>query len=202
MPTIAEASKKAMQRDTGSRIKLRAPDRPSVIYDPGYKRDAKLVPHELLEQLRRVWLGVDPWPLFLWGEAGSGKTCAALVLADHCGGMYATADGLAEDARLAMMGQLQWSSGYARTTEEIRKQIFNAALMILDEVGEGDSPSDHKRSVVKRVLDLRQGKPLVVISNRDLEHIEKVYGDPIASRIASGTSCHCDGDMRMERGRA
>src|SRR5262249_18706175 len=29
--------------------------------------------------------GREPWPLYLWGPTGTGKTSAALALLDHCG---------------------------------------------------------------------------------------------------------------------
>ena len=76
----------------------------------------------------------------------------------------------------------------------------NAHLVVLDEVGARDKVSDHHRETIKYALDHRQGKPAVVISNHlTVTHFAGLYGDPIASRLASGTQAWLKGDRRVDR---
>jgi len=65
----------------------------------------------------------------------------------------------------------------------------------MDEVGERSETSDFRHEKVKAVLDLREGSlaaefgfaPTIVISNRSLEQLRDIYGDPYVSRLAAGT---------------
>ena len=69
--------------------------------------------------------------------------------------------------------------------------------MVLDEIGSGEKPH---YDAVKRILDEREGKPLVAISNLDLASVATVYDARVASRMAAGTLMELLGaDRRMER---
>ena len=73
-------------------------------------------------------------------------------------------------------------------------------FVILDEIGGRDRVSDHHYEAVKTLLDVRQGKPLMVLSNLGLSEIEKVYDDRIASRLATGTIVRVDAkDRRLHK---
>lgn len=150
--------------------------------------------------IRAVVEGKAPWPLLLTGEAGSGKTCAALCMIDAFGGWYLTVTQLTEMLIAAQQGRLQWSSGYARTVEEIWTAWERAHLTVLDELG-GRKVSDFHYETVKRCLDLREGRPAVFISNLDIDHLigPELYDDRIASRLAGGSVIETTGDRRVER---
>lgn len=60
-------------------------------------------------------------------------------------------------------------------------------LIVLDELGCRGLVSDHHYEAVKRLLDERHGKPLIVIANTDLAGIERLYDDRVASRLSAGT---------------
>ena len=153
----------------------------------------------LREEITQLADGLKPWPLFLTGEAGSGKTCAGLCMYDHFGGWYLPLPDLASLIIDAQLGRLTWSSGYARTVKDLRKDWNDANLIVLDEIGSRSQVSDHHYETLKRALDDCEGRPLVLISNHDLETLERIYDDRIASRIAAGTIVQLNGDRRLQR---
>ena len=70
---------------------------------------------------------------------------------------------------------------------EYWSELERSRLVVLDELGTRTNVTDHHAEVVKRVLDIREGRPLVIISNLRASELESVYGDRIASRAAAGT---------------
>ena len=140
------------------------------------------------------------WPLLLLGEAGSGKTCAALCMIDKFGGWYITLPELCALIIQAQQGQLSWSSGFRRFESDIWSAWRNAHLVVLDEIGARATVSDHHYETIKYAMDHRQGKPAVFISNHEkVSDLAGLYGDPISSRLASGTQEWLKGDRRVDR---
>ena len=139
------------------------------------------------------------WPLFLTGDVGSGKTCAALCIIDSWGGWYLTVPGFLERLILAQKGGLTYSTGYARTLDELWRDVQHTNLLVLDELGGREKVSDHHYESVKRLMDVREGKPSVYISNLSLSELGKVYDDRIASRLVFGTTVTLKGDQRLKR---
>lgn len=158
--------------------------------------------------IRSLVAGEAPWPLFLHGPAGTGKTCAALCVLDHCKGEYFTASSLCEWAIEAMKGTLTWKAltgespqlGDGMTTvDSFWRWIASRTLIVLDEVGCRGVVSDHHYDCVKRMLDVRFGKPLIVLSNGDLAALEHLYDDRISSRLCGGTVLKLSGkDRRLQ----
>jgi DNA replication protein DnaC len=128
--------------------------------------------------------GKGKWPLFLHGEPGRGKTCAALALADYLNAAYyRTAEQLVDE----LLGG-GWADRWLR----------DPSLAILDELGTRERNSDVHYQVVQRFSDLRDCRPAIYISNLTPEEIPKAYDDRIASRILCGTWFHLAGpDRRM-----
>ena len=140
------------------------------------------------------------WPLLLLGEAGSGKTCAALCMIDLFGGWYVTLPELCALVIRAQQGELSWSSGYRRFESDIWSAWRRARLVVVDEVGARTTVSDHHYETIKYALDIRQGKPAVFITNHLLVAVlAGLYGDPIGSRLGSGTQEWLKGDRRVNR---
>ena len=83
---------------------------------------------------------------------------------------------------------------------EYWKELTKSNLVVLDELGTRANVSDHHAETVKRVLDIREGKPLVVITNLRASELDSVYGDRIASRAAAGTIIDWSGypDRRLQ----
>jgi hypothetical protein len=69
--------------------------RPQRRYFPGIERSIASIDPALRQSLRRLALGELPWPCFLHGPVGTGKTLAALCLLDHLveDGLYWTPGG-------------------------------------------------------------------------------------------------------------
>lgn len=141
-------------------------------------------------------LGSQPWPVVLLGEAGSGKTCAALTVLDTYGGHYRTASEWAEELADAVLGRLRTANGFLITREDVRDNWRKTNLAVLDELGTSGKVSPHHHDAVKWVLDVREGRPLIVISNLTLDALGVLYGDPIASRLSAGTIVTLKGDRR------
>lgn len=149
--------------------------------------------------VRAVVSGASPWPLVMYGPPGTGKTCAALVLLDHAGGEYHTAADWARCIIDAQQKRLSWhregQSG-PLTEEMIYRAITAAPLVVLDELGTRERASDHAYEVTKRLIDAREFRPLVVISNLDMDALAKVYDDRVTSRLGRGTVLHVEADDR------
>ena len=169
---------------------------------PAKARNPKLIDPPLRTAIRSAVSGESAWPLVLTGTAGTGKTCAALCLLDYAGGRYWTAASLCDVLIRAQAGRLLWNNGgYGGThwPEDVWGWVGKAPLVVLDEIG-ARSPSDFAYETIKRVLDEREGKPLVVISNLTLEALAKLYDDRVSSRLAAGTVIEVAGpDRRVKR---
>ena len=150
--------------------------------------------------------GKPAWPLFLHGEPGAGKSCAGLAVVDWCGdGIYITMSDFCKaiiDAQQPGRTPFCMSICRDRTEGDLWMEWGMANLCVLDEVGLRENVSDHHYETLTKALDLRNdaGKPLIVISNVDLQGIESIYDDRIASRLSSGTVVPVSGDRRLNKG--
>jgi DNA replication protein DnaC len=118
---------------------------------------------------------------------------------DRYGGWYLTVAEFCEMIIEGQKGSLTWSSGYKRTLYEVWRDVRRANLLALDELGARMNVSDHHYECVKRLMDAREGKPTVYISNFAVAELATVYDDRIASRLAFGTVLACQGDRRFRR---
>lgn len=144
---------------------------------------------DLLDVFRSLVEGIHPWPLYLYGPPGCGKTSAILALTDHVQhAVYMTAALLAERHLADITGRgpkLNWDS-LGRSCQ----------LFVLDELGVREKVSDTAYEVTQKALDLREGMPLIVCSNLDLQRLAKVYDARIADRCAAGVQFELKGDSR------
>jgi DNA replication protein DnaC len=161
-------------------------------------------------QLIKIFRGLIsaelPWPLFINGAAGSGKTCASLALIDHvdyqrhlqwsdCASDYHTVRQLCSD----LIDRQQKRDEY-ETAGKIWRKIESCAVSVLDELGSRKEVSDFHYETVCEHLDRRAFKPSIYISNLNLNEIAKLYDDRVASRLASGTLFTLKGnDRRIDR---
>lgn len=155
------------------------------------------VPLSVRQAIKRLSEGGASWPLVLTGQPGTGKTSAALCMLDWGRGIYLTAQSLCESAIFAMKGELLQLPHYEppRDGQDRRpvthtllwRALEDAYLLVLDEVGMRGKVSEHHYDCVKRAIDAREGRPLVVISNLSLPELLPIYDDRIISRLAGGT---------------
>jgi len=155
--------------------------------------------------IRALVMGEEPWPLFIHGPVGTGKSCAALCLLDHTmgGGMYYTVSGLCALLIQSQQGRLERSyelcHGETIFPDKLWKWIASAKLVVLDEIGCRDSVSDHHYDAVKQCIDERERKPFIAISNLSPDKLARTYDDRIFSRLARGTVFTLEGkDRRLQ----
>jgi len=182
------------------RLPLRAEPKPE--YLPCLPRTLQGIEDGLRQRIRGLVLGELPWPLLIHGPAGRGKTCAALLLLDYSSGWYRTVPDLADELIEIAAGVRKTAGaageggGLTITQSTFWERIEKQPLIVLDELGAKMSVSDHHYTAVKRLLDRRERKPLIVLSNLSPTEIATVYDDRIASRVASGTVVKLGGKDR------
>lgn len=164
------------------------------------QRCRELAGSKLRSVIRDVINARSPWPLHIHGEVGSGKSCAALCMIDAFGGWYIKLADMCDLLIDAKQGHLTWSNGMQRTSVDVWQAWEQAHLCVLDEVATRGSPSDFYRETFQKCVDQREDKPLVVISNCDLDELVILTDDRIASRLSSGTRVRLKGDRRVAKG--
>ncbi len=163
-------------------------------------RTREVIDGALRTMIRRCVAGEADWPLLIWGEAGSGKTCAGLCMVDSFGGWAVDLPDLHDLVLKARARLLSNSGGFAETLDGIGgvwDTWKRASLTVLDEVGQRE-PTDAQYDTLKRALDLREGLPAVVISNLPMPKLKRVYDDRIVSRLSAGTVVGLTGDRRLK----
>lgn len=131
------------------------------------------------------------WPMLMLGPVGTGKTCAALCLLDLVGRRrYTTVQVMCDSLITAQRddaerGPADWWNRWAQAT-----------CCVLDELGTRDKVSEFQYECVKKAIDLREGAPLICISNATVKELAALYDDRIASRLAGGTVIHFAGKDR------
>jgi DNA replication protein DnaC len=153
---------------------------------PNVPRCRDLLKPRLRATIGQLLRGQLPWPLLLWGDAGRGKTCAALLMVDAVpSSIYVTLDDLMVDA-------FERSASIWTVSRE-------ALLVVVDELGTRQADWDREYRALKRMADLRDHRPAVWISNHGPEDLQKIYDDRIHSRLCCGTVVELTGlDMRMQ----
>lgn len=169
------------------------------VHLPEKDRTPALINESLRTTIRELCRGLLPWPLFILGSVGTGKTCAALCVSDYAGGFFWQVSEFAQVVNDAMFGRLRYpNSDRPFNHSDLWKEIATANLVVLDELGGRGVVSDAQYEAVKRLVDARAGRPFIAISNLDLTGIEKLYDDRVASRIGSGTVVKVEGrDRRL-----
>lgn len=163
------------------------------------QRSPDLIEPDLRTLINRLIHGNEPWPLTMHGPAGTGKTCAALCILDYSGGLYFTVPELLETLIECQQGRHADGVGDKIWPAKFWSYISAAPLVVLDEIGCREKVSDAHYEGVKRLLELRVGKPLVAISNLGMEEICRIYDERISSRLSAGTLIEMDGDDRRLR---
>ncbi len=170
---------------------------PDFIRIPTVPRNPAKINPALKDSLREIIGGNLPWPLYLWGPAGTGKTCAALCLYDYGGGHYYPMPVLLDLLVRTMKERVYYGEGKL-FTDELWELIENTRLVTVDDIGTRTSISDHHYDALKILLDRRDYKPLVLTGNLDPAALATLYDERIASRITAGTVINLAGvDRRI-----
>lgn len=173
------------------------------------RREMGKVASDLVGVFRSCVDGKVDWPLTIFGRQGCGKTCAALALLDYTtNGEYWTLARMAESLTLCRSGAY---SRLVKTGEEITvtatytilkfwdQVIQKPDLVVVDELALRSRASDHMYETLKETLDVREGRPLILLTNIDPNSsgFDEIYDARITSRMRSGTMFHHQGkDLR------
>lgn len=159
------------------------------------------VPVPVREAGNAVISNDGPWPFVMLGEAGAGKTCAALLMAAHVKTFvyFIRFRDWCDRLRWAKRGELQTSTGFKMTEPETWDEWRRAKLGVLDDIGAREV-TDHALEAMLGVLDRREGLPLVCTSNLTLEELGNLFDDRVASRLSAGTIVYLEGDQRQRTG--
>ena len=161
---------------------------------PEVDRQMALVDAGLMALFRKLVSGQEPWPLFLHGPSGGGKTLASLCLCDIADtATYATVEELAD---LTMRGE-------PAAVDHRWQAIATKRLAVLDELGCRSRIPDLHYSVTKKFADereLRAGRVSIFISNVKPKIIQDLYDDRIAGRVLCGTRFELDAKNRRATG--
>ncbi|HWB00774.1 MAG TPA: hypothetical protein VG713_19915 [Pirellulales bacterium] len=146
----------------------------------------------LIRLFARLVSGRAPWPLYLHGPVGRGKTLAALCLCDVArSAAYFTAEGLCDTATELKL-----------RPDELRdfwETVAAKDLAVLDEIGLRGEPSDFAYTTLKRFLDARElcgQRRAIYISNLAPKNLAKLYDDRICSRLFCGSRFELHGSDR------
>lgn len=153
------------------------------------------------DALRECAMGQAPWPLFLTGNIGAGKTCAALALLDYVREhtqYWTVADLCAHyiDVQFGRVRDDRWRGDERMTTAIFWRRWSQSELCVLDELGQREKVKDPMFDTTKKAIDLREGRPLIIVSNLSGDEIGDIYDDRIASRCVSGTRVKMKGQDR------
>jgi len=166
--------------------------------DPKRVREIHLVDPMFRVVIRQAMVGRKPWPLFVYGPAGGGKTCAALCIADAYHATYWTAKAFVDRYRQCVLGEAVTPGGYAYTEFEFWTHYVREPMVIIDDIGRGRM-TDFIRETINIALDKRHNMPLMLITNKTPAEIATMFDDPIASRMSEGTRYeHKSRDRRLE----
>lgn len=194
--SLNRASTQESEPRSAGRSRLKLYPEPRVSFFPMKPRKLSGIDPALRKVIRAVVSGDAPWPLFVGGSTGTGKTCAGLCLIDHSPGWYLTASTLCESVILAMKGQLFTADGRRIGLNAYWESLATSTLVVLDELGSREKITDHHYDCCKRLLDDREGKPMMCISNLNLDQLSALYDDRVASRLSAGTVFYLQGEDR------
>ena len=149
---------------------------------PNFNRTLDGITEELKPTLLALIAGELPWPLFLYGSVGAGKTGAALALCDYALGTYwGLADLVDERHRDFNRHRVE------RVSSDIWDRWQRWPLAVLDEIGVRSTVRPTEYDTLKKAVDLRLNKPIIVISNIGPDDLVRLYDDRVVSRICTGT---------------
>ena len=157
---------------------MRTPKRRNLLQTD---RRLDLIDTGLRQTFRALVTGKSPWPLFLHGSAGGGKTRASLFLADCAETSYF--DSVEELTDKLMRGDRDENA-------MLWERIETSELCVLDEIGVRCKVTDMPYTTVKRFADARElhaERRAVYVSNLPPEGIAELFDDRIASRLTCGT---------------
>lgn len=203
----AAAERLIRRESTATKTPLPAP-RPRPLPETVSMARPEMLTQPVRSELRALWKGERPWPLYLWGAPGRGKSCAAGILyqfwpLDQRAVWWRMSDFIARirECRMNDGRSIVTINGqqYERTEETWWRIIEQQQLAVFDDVGlRLPSPADYE--IVFMLCDKRGRKPTVYTSNIPPQKLGSVYDDRIKSRMLCGTRFEMEGADRRQQG--
>lgn len=198
---------------SASTAKTSATGKPTKTF-PEFHRDApestdtdwSKCPESFLRVVREAFRA-NRFPLYLWGDPGRGKTCAAACVyrsqPEHMRVLWwSTPTFLGIVARCRREGNVAIpGSAYTVGEEHLwETRIGQPAVLFMDDVGIR-SPTDAQYEMLFRLVDMRGVRPTVYTSNLHPDLLQKTYDGRISSRLLRGTVIEFSGNDRRAEGR-
>lgn len=155
-----------------------------------FKRRLALVDAHALALVAQLLNGELPWPLYLCGDPGRGKTCLALAILDHV---------IGDRRDIEYLGVSSLMNRIANKSPDPWGYWHNAKLAVLDEIASPGRVNDFAVSVIYDAYEYRQNLPTIYISNLKPTEINEHLDWRIESRITSGTCFELKGNDRRFR---
>lgn len=128
--------------------------------------------------------GPGPHNLYMTGAAGTGKTYLSACIAKSLMASLHSVIYVSAGELSGLYSRVEFGRGDSESMESRLSLIEECDLLIIDDLG-----TEFTREVTKAELfslisrRLSAGKSTIITSNKDLNEIEAVYGDRVASRI-------------------
>ena len=144
------------------------------------------------------------WPVFLWGAQGRGKSVASRILMQaYTGKAYATDYSLWVGGEPYKNRLVTCSEAIKNYMDELisgrtafRKSWCNSPLVVLDDLATRVL-TDAQLDALLQIINVRDGKPLVVTCNLKLEEVRDALKDArIPSRLSAGYVVEVTGNDR------
>ena len=149
------------------------------------------IPASVWEKMVGVFGGYSPWPLFLHGAQGRGKTYAARYFTGH---VYPKA-GAPTVKWFNSIRDLQ--SEMIEHRNHTIQHFRESAVVVIDNFG-ATSPelNNFMADELISLFDRRTTKPMVIVSNHGPSTYTKILPAPLVSRLLSGTIIEYKGHDR------
>lgn len=161
---------------------------------PHLPRERRLQAPALVRVFRELAERRSPWPLYLWGGVGTGKTRGVLAESDWIDWRYGIWYGSVSSLARAY-GEVQLSEA---GLERLNGELWRCDLVAVDELGI-KAPTDHVFESLAMLADLRDRRPTIWISNLSPERLIDTYDERICSRLLCGTVLELRGKDRRIR---
>jgi DNA replication protein DnaC len=165
---------------------------------PHVPRSLAEVAPVLRKALKNLLAGQAAWPLYVFGLAGRGKTCAALCAIDAVT-IQQGFDGW--DGVLPIQAGHLWTvedlvQAHLHNDSDVWDRLRSVDLAVIDELGVRSAATDLEYVSVKRAADIREFRPAIWISNHPPAKIRQIYDERIYSRICCGVVVELKGKDR------
>lgn len=160
---------------------------------PGKPRKWSEVPPPIRKILGDLWEGRAKWPFLLWSKSpGTGKTCAGLAFAD----MIMLSRCLRFEQFTAEVNDVKFGREQSWTVKGLWHHLQRQRFVLVDDIGTRSKATDAQCDVIKGILDVRDGLPLMLTSNLPPEKLAHCYDARILDRLCMGVVIEASGGSR------